>query len=65
MAPLEEVATTKENELLEEEVANETNVSTWAKVTSFLKSIYPGYAGSAAIATVVTIVSMVSMSVIR
>ena len=65
MATLEEASSKKEAAALEEEVVNETKVSAWTRVKSFLKSRYVGYAGSAAAAAAVTIVSTVAMNAIR
>ena len=65
MATLEEASARKEAAALEEEVVNETKVSAWTRVKSFLKSRYAGYAGSAAAAAAVTIVSTVAMNAIR
>ena len=65
MATLEEASVRKETETLEEEVVDETKVSTWMRVKSFLRSRYAGYPGSAAAAAAVTIVSTVAMNAIR
>ena len=65
MATLEEASAKKEAAALDEEVVNETKVSAWTRVKSFLKSRYVGYAGSAVAAAAVTIVSTVAMNAIR
>lgn len=65
MATLEDASAKKEAAAPEAEVVNDTRVSAWTRVKSFLKSRYAGYAVSAAAAAAVTIVSTVAVNAIR